>query len=146
MTPSDHTSAAGPTWRDWDAACSGDMYAGVPIIAFVCVRALIQTHRNSVFPIFADAGQNWIEGKDLYDEHFFELSIDQYRYSPLVTVLFVPFSLLPLEAGGVVWRLLNVALFLGGFLWFCRDVFPGWNSHTMNCRTSLIRKSTIEWN
>jgi len=39
MTPSAHTSAAGPTNLASPFACSGAMYAGVPITAFVCVRS-----------------------------------------------------------------------------------------------------------
>src|SRR5262249_8060013 len=50
---------------------------------------------------------------------------EPYRYSPLVTVLFVPFSLLPDALGGVLWRLLNAAVYLGGMAWWARVGLPG---------------------
>ncbi len=45
-----------------------------------------------------------------------------YRYSPLVSVLLVPFGLLPDDLGGVLWRLVNYVCFLGAFAWFVREV------------------------
>jgi hypothetical protein len=39
MTPSAYTSAAGPTNFAFPPACSGAMYAGVPITACVRVRS-----------------------------------------------------------------------------------------------------------
>jgi hypothetical protein len=49
-----------------------------------------------------------------------------YRYSPLVSVLFVPFSLLPDGLGGALWRLVSYVCFFGAFAWFQRKVLrPG---------------------
>ncbi len=88
-------------------------------------RTALWPKRNSVYPIFSDAGHGWLHGTDLYDQHFWALQIDEYRYSPLVAALFVPLSLLPDNAGGVIWRLLNMAVFFGGLIAYQRTVFPG---------------------
>ena len=50
-----------------------------------------------------------------------------YRYAPLVSVLFVPFGLLPDGLGGALWRLINYTCFFGSFAWFQRVVLPGAN-------------------
>jgi hypothetical protein len=97
----------------------------IVLCVLMCVRSYVVVHRNSVYPIFSDAARNWVAGKNLYDEHFLAVGLDQYRYSPIVTVGLVPLSLLPDSVGNVVWRLVNMLIYFGGFAWFCRDVFPG---------------------
>src|SRR5207237_9491226 len=48
-----------------------------------------------------------------------------YRYSPLVAVCFAPFSLLPDATGAVLWRLLNVGVFIVALAWWSESVLPG---------------------
>ena len=48
----------------------------------------------------APHARQWLAGAGLYQGG----AGDPYRYSPLVTVLFVPFSQLPDRVGGVLWR------------------------------------------
>jgi hypothetical protein len=78
----------------------------------VSVRAALAP-RHSVYPIFADAARNWLAGADLYRP-----TAEPYRYSPLVTTLFVPLGLLPDRVGGVLWRCLNAGAFLGALAWW----------------------------
>src|SRR5713101_4466051 len=85
----------------------------------VCARFLEPQHGHSVYPIFVGAARNWLAGADLYQP-----CAEPYRYSPLVAVLFVPLSLLPDQLGEVLWRVLNVAVFLGALAWWCRAVLP----------------------
>src|SRR5207253_1608455 len=58
-------------------------------------------------------------------EHYLWIGLDQYRYSPLVTTFFVPFSLLPESAANVLWRLVNMAVYFAGVAAFCRTIYPG---------------------
>jgi hypothetical protein len=51
--------------------------------------------------------------------------LDQFRYSPAAAAFFAPWSLLPDGPGGVLWRLLNIGVFLAGLSTFCRIVRPG---------------------
>jgi hypothetical protein len=95
------------------------------LLVLICARAALWPKKQSVYPIFSDAGQNWVRGDNLYDEHFLLIGIDQYRYSPLATVFFVPISYLPDAVGGVLWRLFNMAVFFGGFAAYARTVWPG---------------------
>ena len=57
----------------------------------VCARSFVSPKIHSVYPIFSYAGQDWTEGRDVYKmTRWASEGIDQYRYSPLVTVWFVP--------------------------------------------------------
>jgi hypothetical protein len=95
------------------------------VLAFVCVRSVFWPRVHSLFPTYATAGADWIAGNDLYyRDRPADLHIDQYRYSPLVAVLLAPFSLLPEQLGGVLWRLLNTGVFLGGWIWWLRAAAP----------------------
>ncbi len=84
-------------------------------------KALLWPHRNSVYPIFAEAGRRWLAGGDLYEPIAGQ---DAYRYSPLVAALLVPFGLLPDGPGGLLWRLAGSAVFCGGLAWWGRVVLP----------------------
>jgi hypothetical protein len=75
--------------------------------------------RHSVYPIFADAARNWLAGADLYRP-----TAEPYRYSPLVTTLFVPLGLLPDRVGGVVWRWASAGAFLGALAWWATAALP----------------------
>jgi hypothetical protein len=88
------------------------------IVVAISVRVLFRPHANSVYPIFAQAAAHWMIGEDLYQP-----AADVYRYSPLVAALFVPFRLLPDAIGGILWRWLNVAVYLAAFGWASRSVF-----------------------
>jgi hypothetical protein len=93
------------------------------VLVFVCVRAIVQPHMHSLYPTYDRAGAEWMAGERLYHSHW-EPPYDQYRYSPLVAVLLVPFHLLPEKLGGVLWRLLNGGVFLAGFAWWQQRVLP----------------------
>ncbi len=97
----------------------------VVLLLLIALRAALWPTRNSVYPIYSHAGQRWVAGENLYDDHFLLVGLDQYRYSPTVTTFFVPLSLLPDAAGGVLWRLLNIVVFFGGAILFLRDLSPG---------------------
>src|SRR5258708_5548171 len=109
------------------------------LLLLICIRSAIWPTRNSTYMIFADAAQNWIRGDNLYDNSFLLKGLDQYRYAPLVTVFFVPFSLLPDSAANVLWRLVNMATVLVGMVAFCRTVYPGRE------RLSLFGAACIGW-
>src|SRR5205814_244924 len=80
-------------------------------------------HSNTVFPIFADAGRNWLAGADLYGPP--KPGLDQFRYTPAIAAAFAPCSLLPDWLGEVLWRLLNVGAFLVGLVVWCRWQWGG---------------------
>src|SRR5579875_1567613 len=87
------------------------------ILVVICVRAVVQPYKRTLFTTWEQAGADWEQGRDLYRK-FWSADQDQFRYSPLAAALLVPFHHMPLRLGSVVWRLLNAATLLGGFaLW-----------------------------
>jgi hypothetical protein len=88
------------------------------LTAILCVRSFLAPERASVYPIFSEAARSWCRGEDCYRA----VLHDQYRYSPPATVLLVPFALLPDAVGGVLWRCVGVAAYLGAMCWWIRTV------------------------
>ena len=60
----------------------------VIIVPAVGVRVLLKPHSNTVFPIFADAGCNWLARHDIYGPP--KSGLDQFRYSPAIAAAFAP--------------------------------------------------------
>jgi hypothetical protein len=89
------------------------------VLGVVCIRAAVQPYKRTLYTTWAQAGADWEIGRDLYRDTW-NPDQDQFRYSPLVAALLVPFNHLPVRLGGVVWRLLNGGVFLGGFAWWLR--------------------------
>jgi hypothetical protein len=107
------------------------------ILLVVCGRVLLSPRANSVYPIFAHAGHSWLASGELYFEEQRPAGLDRYRYTPAVAAFFAPLSLLPDGVAGCLWRLLNAAIFLGGFAWLCAAVLPGWRSLSGGSRAAL---------
>jgi hypothetical protein len=101
--------------------CALIVWAVVALMS--CGRAALYAkpkHRG-IYPVFAEAGQNWLEGIDLYAPGD---GYDIFRYSPLVAVLFAPFSSLPGPVGSGLWRALNAGIYLYGMARWSRLVLP----------------------
>jgi hypothetical protein len=88
-------------------------------VGAICVRAAVQPYKRTLYTTWEQAGTDWQAGRDLYRDTW-NPDQDQFRYSPLIAALLVPFHYLPLRLGGVVWRLLNAGVLLGGFAWWLR--------------------------
>jgi hypothetical protein len=93
------------------------------VVLVISARCALKPRQRTLYTTWAGAGRDWIIGRDLYRTSW-EWHQDQFRYSPLVAVLFVPFSYLPEGVGGVVWRLLNAGVLLGGFACWLRAAAP----------------------
>jgi hypothetical protein len=83
------------------------------------LHLLLSSRYAGVYPIFTGAARNWLAGEETY---LFYNDQDVYRYSPLITALLTPFGLLPDRLGGLLWRLLNLAVFLAALAWWSRAV------------------------
>ncbi len=94
------------------------------VVAGIGVKALAAPHFQSCYPIFAHAARSWQAGLDLYSPDRRPAGLDCYRYSPLVTALLTPLTLVPDRLGGVLWRLLNAGVLLAGLAWCCRVGLP----------------------
>src|SRR6266404_6650393 len=119
MPPEERPHAAAARW--WVAALALWML----LLLGVSARAALWPRVHSLYPTYATAGTDWVSGHDLYyRERPKELRLDQYRYSPLVAVLLTPWHFLPERLGGILWRLVNAGVFLGGLAWWLRAAAP----------------------
>lgn len=88
------------------------------ILLAIAARVAISKRGNSVYPIFAAAGEHWRHGEPVYSAPTPDL--DQFRYSPLVAAWFSWWSVLPARYGEILWRLLNAGILFGGVVAWTR--------------------------
>jgi hypothetical protein len=110
-------------WAGWNQLTRLAVLAWGLVLIGVCVYAAGWPHNHNVYLIFAEAGRHWRGGEPLYGA--VQPGLDVFRYSPLAASLFAPLSLLPVSAAGVLWRLLNAAIYIAGLAWWLREVVPG---------------------
>jgi alpha-1,2-mannosyltransferase len=99
-------------------------------LLFIATAAIILVVGNtrSVVGNYRVAGIAWLDGNGLYDLS----GVGGFTYLPQAAILFIPFSLLPEITGEVVWRAVNIAVFVLGIRSFTRlaaartvrDLFP----------------------
>ena len=73
-----------------------------------CVRAFLFPDNHTVYHNYSKAGWCWVHGEDAYAIERDAAGrviphMSGYRYSPLVSMLLVPFSLFPDAVGGVLF-------------------------------------------
>jgi hypothetical protein len=85
-----------------------------------CARTLVVRPKGTVYPVFSNAGGNWLHGDPLYVRG----GANEFRYSPLIAAFFVPFDLLPQRLGEFLWRMLNFGVYLIGLVYCCRVDLP----------------------
>lgn len=87
-------------------------------LAIATARLLLPTkHIHSVYPNYSGAATRWVEGRPVYT-----IARDyNYRYSPIVTVLFAAFLPLGDSVAGAIWCLANgIALVIATWIWMDR--------------------------
>jgi alpha-1,2-mannosyltransferase len=94
------------------------------VLLVVSVRVAGWPTSRTVYPIFSGSAQLWWSESDLYEPHRPLTVQGGYRYSPTFAILLTPFAYFPDTVGGVLWRLIGVAAFLGSLAWLARRVLP----------------------
>lgn len=88
----------------------------------VAGRVLVEPARShTVVPIYLAAAHHWLAGDDLYRV---SKEMDIFRNPPWVAAAFVPLTLIPEKAVGLLWRGLGAAVFLLGLRAWLRDGLP----------------------
>ncbi len=91
----------------------------IVLIVSVCGRLAYATPGSgTVVPIYVHAAERWRNAEDIYAP---QMQLDVYRNPPVVAMAFVPFTRTPVKTGEILWRLIGVALFLGGLDGFVRN-------------------------
>lgn len=92
-------------------------------LSVIIVRlAVLKPGSRTLFPIYRDAGINWVEGVNLYPEEVKGPSYALYRYSPIVAASFAPFSILPSKVGDAIWRFINAGVLIFGMLYVLQSI------------------------
>lgn len=123
--------------RKWDSWTRLAVGLWTVIVLALCIRGVVQPTSHNLYPTFARAGAEWLTRGVVYHDHW-RPPYDQYRYSPTITALLAPLGLLPAWLGGVLWRLLNAGVFLGGLAWWLRHAAPSMPGGLTLPRRSLL--------
>jgi hypothetical protein len=112
-------------WRDLDPWARVALVVWVLLAEALWIRAAVQPRNRYLYPVWAQAGERWVEGINVYfGPKGTTEGWEGFRYTPAVAVLFAPFHYLPESLGAAIWSLLNVSLFLGACLWWTRAGLP----------------------
>lgn len=110
---SDPTDAAAKPHRlSWARLAAWALWTATIVVCSIRVLAQAEP-RGTVYPVFAEAGRNWLEGNSLYGSSQF-----LFRYSPAVAAAFSTLTYLPDSVGDFFWRLFNAVVFIAGFGWW----------------------------
>ena len=88
------------------------------VLIIAAARLLIPTrHYHSVYPNYGEAASRWVHGESVYT-----ITRDyNYRYSPIVTVIFAAFLPLGDRVAGAIWCLIDGMALIGAtWLWMRR--------------------------
>jgi alpha-1,2-mannosyltransferase len=91
-------------WIGWAALC------------LVTAAIIASGSGRTVVPAYREGAQSWIAGEIIYKH----LGIGGFTYLPQAAILFIPFSMLPIVVGEVVWRFVNIGTFALGILQLAR--------------------------
>ncbi len=113
----------------------------IVLIVGVCGRvAYAPPGSGTVVPIYLHAAERWRNGQDVYSP---QPPLDVYRNPPIVSMAFVPFTVLPVKTGEIIWRLIGIALFLGGLGGFVRNAFGELSSLRMGLLYAIAAELII---
>jgi|GEM_PF-526806 len=91
----------------------------IALLLVVTIRGYFSPRKNSVFPAYYQAGQHFAQRSDLYHQQDKAQGIDVFRYSPAFAAVMVPWTWLPENRAGALWRIGQGALLLGSLCLFC---------------------------
>ncbi len=86
------------------------------LLVVVSVLVVLQPGRRSVTPTYVQAVRFWWAGWSLYDS-----SVYGFLYPPQFAVLYTPFARAPSPVGDLLWRWVNLGLFVSGLVRLARS-------------------------
>jgi alpha-1,2-mannosyltransferase len=93
-------------------------WIGWAILAAATAVIIASGSGRTVVPAYREGAVYWMAGKTI----FAHPGVGGFVYLPQAAVLFIPFSLLPVVVGEVVWRFVNIGVFALGIFQFARLV------------------------
>lgn len=103
-------------------------WIGWALMAVVSAVLIVSGSERSVVPAYREGAVYWMSGQTI----FAHPGVGGFVYLPQAAVLFIPFALLPVMAGEVLWRFFNIWVFAYGIFQFAglargrtgRELFP----------------------
>lgn len=103
-------------------------WIGWALMAVVSAVLIASGSGRSVVPAYREGAVYWMSGQTI----FAHPGVGGFVYLPQAAVLFIPFALLPVMAGEVLWRFFNIWVFAYGIFRFAglargrigRNLFP----------------------
>jgi hypothetical protein len=80
------------------------------VLFLVTAAIIVSGSGRTVVPAYREGAVSWIAGSLIYHH----IGVGGFTYLPQAAILFIPFSVLPVVAGEVAWRLVNIAVFALG--------------------------------
>lgn len=93
-------------------------WIGWAVLFLVTAAIIASGSSRSVVPAYREGAVYWIAGKTIFSDP----GVGGFVYLPQAAVLFIPFALLPVVAGEVLWRFVNIWVFAFGIFHFARLV------------------------
>jgi hypothetical protein len=91
-------------------------WIGWAILAVATAVIIASGSGRTVVPAYREGAVYWMAGKTI----FAHPGVGGFVYLPQAAVLFIPFALLPIVAGEVFWRFINIGVFALGIFQFAR--------------------------
>ena len=102
------------------------------LLAFVVTFMEVSRGRHLNFLAFADSTIDFWRGVSPYTPEFVSSHMRFFLYTPVFSVLFTPFAVLPAWLGPFVWNLLNYTMFFAAVF-----TLPARFTHDQKCRIFL---------
>ena len=102
------------------------------LLAFVVTFMEVSRGRHLNFLAFADSTIDFWRGVSPYTPEFVSSHMRFFLYTPVFSVLFTPFAVLPAWLGPFVWNLFNYTMFFAAVF-----TLPARFTHDQKCRIFL---------
>jgi alpha-1,2-mannosyltransferase len=89
-------------------------WIGWAVLAMATAVIIASGSGRTVVPAYREGAVYWMAGTKLY----WHLGVGGFVYLPQAAVLFIPFALLPVKAGEVLWRFVIIGVFALGIFRF----------------------------
>lgn len=100
-------------------------------IVIICLLTAFSGYKRSVVPSYFSGAQNWLHGLGLYTG-----TGQGFLYFPQSAIAYIPFAILPVHLGEIIWRIIIITVFAYGIFKF-----------STLARTDLVRtdKKTLNY-
>ena len=101
-----------------DSNAERSAWIGWGVLFLITAAIIASGSGRTVVPAYREGAVYWMAGQTI----FAHPGVGGFVYLPQAAVLFIPFAMLPVVAGEVLWRFVNIGVFAFGIFHFARLV------------------------